>query len=66
MIGERWRVGDELELVVNVPRIPCGTFRAWMAEAGWLRTFARAAVPGTYLSVARPAEVRAGDPISVF
>ena len=65
VIGDRWRVGDELELVVTLPRIPCGTFRAWMAEAGWLRTFARAAMPGTYLSVARPGEVRSGDPISV-
>ena len=65
VIGERWRVGDELELVVTVPRIPCGTFRAWMAEPGWLRTFARAAMPGTYLSVASPGEVHADDPISV-
>jgi len=65
VIGERWRVGDELELVVTLPRIPCGTFRAWIADPGWLRTFSRAAIPGTYLSVARPGEVRAGDPISV-
>src|SRR5665811_433739 len=59
VIGERWRIGDELELAVTVPRIPCGTFRFWMAESGWLRTFARAAMPGTYLSVARPGLVRA-------
>lgn len=65
VIGERWRVGDELELVVTVPRIPCGTFRAWMAESGWLRTFARAAMPGTYLSVVRPGLVRAGDQVAV-
>ena len=26
VIGERWRIGDELELAVTVPRIPCGTF----------------------------------------
>ncbi|HEY8653748.1 MAG TPA: MOSC domain-containing protein [Dermatophilaceae bacterium] len=65
VIGERWRIGDELELAVTVPRIPCGTFRFWMAESGWLRTFARAAMPGTYLSVARPGLVRAGDPVTV-
>lgn len=65
VIGERWRIGDELELAVTVPRIPCGTFRAWIAESGWLRTFARAAMPGTYLSVVRPGLVRAGDPITV-
>jgi MOSC domain-containing protein YiiM len=66
VIGERWRIGDELELAVTVPRIPCGTFRGWIAERGWLRTFARAARPGTYLSVVKPGQVRAGDPVSVL
>ena len=65
VIGERWRIGDELELAVTVPRIPCGTFRGWIAERGWLRTFTRAAMPGTYLSVVSPGQVRAGDPITV-
>jgi len=65
VIGEHWRIGDELELAVTVPRIPCGTFRAWIAESGWLRTFARAAMPGTYLSVVRPGQVRAGNPVTV-
>ena len=65
VIGERWRIGDELELAVTVPRIPCGPFRAWIAESGWLRTFARAAMPGTYLSVVRPGLVRAGDLVTV-
>jgi MOSC domain-containing protein YiiM len=66
VIGERWRIGDELELAVTVPRIPCGTFRGWIAERGWLRTFARAAMPGTYLSVVKPGRVCAGDPVSVL
>ena len=65
VIGERWRIGDELELAVTVPRIPCGTFRAWIAQRGWLQTFTRAAIPGTYLSVVSPGQVRAGDPITV-
>jgi len=65
VIGERWRIGDELELAVTVPRIPCGTFRAWIAQSGWLRTFARAAMPGTYLGVVRPGLVHAGDPVTV-
>jgi MOSC domain-containing protein YiiM len=65
VIGERWRVGDELELAVTDPRIPCGTFRGWIAERGWLRTFTLAAFPGTYLSVVTPGQVRAGDPITV-
>jgi len=64
VIGERWRVGDELELAVTVPRIPCGTFRAWVKERGWLRTFALAAMPGTYLSVVSTGHVRAGDRVT--
>jgi len=64
VIGERWRIGN-LELQVTVPRIPCGTFRAWIAEVGWPRTFTRAARPGTYLSVVSPGHVRAGDPVTV-
>jgi MOSC domain-containing protein YiiM len=65
LIGERWRIGDQLELQVTAPRIPCGTFRAWVAERGWLRTFTVAALPGTYLSVVSPGHVRAGDPLTV-
>ena len=64
VIGERWRIG-EIELQVTVPRIPCGTFRAWIAERGWLRTFTLAALPGTYLSVVSPGEVIAGAPVTV-
>jgi len=64
VVGERWRIGD-LELQVTTPRIPCGTFRAWIAETGWLRTFTMAALPGTYLSVVSPGQVSAGDLISV-
>lgn len=65
LIGERWRIGDDLELAVTVPRIPCGTFRAWIAERGWLRTFARAAMPGTYLSVVSAGQIQAGDGVTV-
>ena len=65
IIGERWRVGDELELAVTVPRIPCGTFRGWIGERGWLRTFSAAARPGAYLKVVVPGHVRGGDPVSV-
>ena len=65
LIGERWRIGDELELAVTAPRIPCGTFRGWIAERGWLGTFARSALPGTYLRVVTAGQVRAGDRIAV-
>ncbi|HET7899555.1 MAG TPA: MOSC domain-containing protein [Candidatus Nanopelagicales bacterium] len=64
-IGERWRIGAELELEVTGPRVPCATFRGWMDRHGWLREFTLAAVPGTYLRVVRAGEVRAGDPVVV-
>lgn len=67
LIGERWRIGgsDGVELVVTCPRIPCNTFRAWIAERGWLKTFTKAARPGAYLAVLKPGTVRPGDPIEV-
>jgi MOSC domain-containing protein YiiM len=64
-VGERWRIGDTLELQVTEPRIPCNTFRAHIAEQGWLRTFTLAARPGTYLRVITPGTVRSGDPLVV-
>lgn len=65
VVGERWRIGDELELAVTIPRIPCGTFRVWIAERGWLRAFVRAVLPGAYLRVVSPGQVRAGDPVTL-
>lgn len=65
MIGERWRVGSDLVLQVRVPRIPCRTFAVWLGEQGWIKTFTLRAIPGAYLRVLSPGEVRAGDPIVV-
>jgi MOSC domain-containing protein YiiM len=65
LIGERWRIGPEVVLEVAVPRIPCGTFAHWMAERQWVKRFTVRAVPGAYLRVIEPGEVRAGDPIEV-
>ncbi|HKT03758.1 MAG TPA: MOSC domain-containing protein [Rugosimonospora sp.] len=66
LIGERWRVGDEVVLEVSVPRIPCATFAHWMAEQGWVKRFTEAATPGAYLRVVTPGRIRAGDPITVL
>ncbi|GAA3237047.1 MOSC domain-containing protein [Pseudonocardia petroleophila] len=65
VIGERWRVGADLVLQVTVPRVPCRTFAAWLDRRGWVRTFTEAAVPGAYLRVVVPGEVRAGDAVEV-
>jgi len=64
-LGERWRVGSEVVLQVTSPRIPCSTFRGWMGEKGWAKTFTAAGRPGAYLSVITPGTIRAGDSIEV-
>ncbi|MDI1465725.1 MOSC domain-containing protein [Catellatospora sp. KI3] len=64
LIGERWRVGTAL-LEVSVPRIPCRTFAAAMEQQGWIKRFTQAALPGAYLRVVEPGEVRAGDEVTV-
>ncbi len=65
LVGEHWRIGPDLLLEVSGPRIPCGTFQGWMAEAGWIRTFTQAARSGAYLRVLVPGEIRAGDEVVV-
>jgi MOSC domain-containing protein YiiM len=65
LIGERWRVGPDLILEVSCPRIPCGTFQGWLAQAGWIKRFTQAARSGTYLRVVEPGEICAGDPVGI-
>ena len=65
-VGERWRIGDEVELALTAPRIPCSTFRGWVGEKGWMKMFAADARSGTYLRVLRPGTIQAGDPITVL
>ncbi|RKT18427.1 MOSC domain-containing protein YiiM [Streptomyces sp. 1114.5] len=65
LIGERWRVGSEVVLEVSCARIPCGTFQGWLERDGWIRRFTEAALPGAYLRVIVPGELRAGDPVEV-
>ena len=52
-------------LEVSCPRIPCGTFQGWLAQAGWIKRFTRAARPGAYLRVIEPGEICAGDVIDI-
>ena len=65
LIGERWRVGPDVILEVSCPRIPCGTFQGWLAQAGWIKRFTQAARPGSYLRVIESGEIRAGDRIEI-
>lgn len=67
LIGERWKVGQDVVLCVTGPRIPCVTFAHWMSpERGWLKRFTARGHPGAYLRVERPGYVRAGDPVVVL
>ena len=65
LIGERWRIGPDVILEVSCPRIPCGTFQGWLAQAHWIKRFTQAARPGTYLRVIEPGEIRAGDAVEI-
>jgi MOSC domain-containing protein YiiM len=65
LLGERWRVGDTVVLQVTCPRIPCSTFRGWVGEAGWLKTFTEVARPGAYLRIVVPGFIAGGDRIEV-
>ena len=64
-LGEIWRIGGTLEVRVTSPRVPCSTFRGWVGEPGWLKTFTQDARPGAYLSIVTPGFVSPSDTVSV-
>lgn len=64
LLGERWRIGTAL-VEVRGPRIPCGVFRNWMAERGWVKLFADEGRVGAYLRVVDEGELRTGDPVEL-
>jgi MOSC domain-containing protein YiiM len=65
VIGERWRIGVDVELEVSSPRTPCNTFARWMDEHQWIKRFTARALPGAYLRVVNPGTIRAGDTVEV-
>jgi MOSC domain-containing protein YiiM len=66
VVGETWRIGERVVLQVTLPRIPCRTFTDQMKRPRWVKEFARHGVPGAYLRVLEPGDVRAGDPVTVL
>jgi MOSC domain-containing protein YiiM len=65
LIGEKWQLGSAL-VQVTAPRIACVVFRSWMDEPGWVKRFASAGRPGTYLRVLTPGRVWAGAELEVL
>ncbi|MER7622477.1 MOSC domain-containing protein [Streptomyces sp. NPDC126503] len=66
LVGERWRIGDQVVLEVTGGRIPCRTFAGFLGEKGWVKRFTQSdAGPGALLRVIEPGEIRAGDPVAV-
>lgn len=68
LIGERWRIGDRVEVEVTMPRTPCQTFARWVGgddERGWVRRFSEERRLGPYLRVVTTGRVQAGDEIAV-
>jgi MOSC domain-containing protein YiiM len=66
VIGERWRIGDTLELEVTIARTPCRTFADWAQEENWIKRFIAQADVGCYLRVIEPGPVDAGDVVKVI
>ncbi|MCL2554600.1 MAG: MOSC domain-containing protein [Actinomycetia bacterium] len=66
LIGERWRIGGQVELEVTSGRIPCRTFAGWLDVSGWVKRFTQEARPGPFFRVLTPGPIKAGDPITVL
>jgi MOSC domain-containing protein YiiM len=64
VIGERWRIGPVL-LEVSEPRFPCFKLGIRMGDPRFLKRFALARRPGTYLRIVEEGELAAGDEIEV-
>lgn len=66
ILGETWRVGEDLVLQTTFGRIPCATFQWKMGEPHWVKRFGAERRPGAYLRVVQPGEVRAGDEVRIL
>lgn len=64
VIGEQWAVGTAL-LQVAQPRLPCFKLGLRMGDPRFLKRFARAGRPRTYLRILREGDIASGDAIHV-
>ncbi|TWD82882.1 MOSC domain-containing protein YiiM [Kribbella amoyensis] len=66
LLGETWRIGPEVEVMVRAPRIPCITFQHRMRIPRWVKRFHQAGRPGAYLKVLKTGTIAADDSIEVL
>lgn len=65
VIGERWRVGEEVVLEVCQPRLPCSKLGIAFGDGKMVRRFGEAARPGAYLRILAEGSIGEGDAIEV-
>ncbi len=63
VIGERWKIGLDVEVEVTSPRVPCATFQRHLGEPHWVKRFTEAGRVGSYLRVIKTGTIQAGDHI---
>lgn len=63
VIGERWKIGLDVEVEVTSPRMPCATFQRRVGVPNWVARFGEAGRVGSYLRVVRTGAIQAGDHI---
>ncbi|MDQ0868454.1 MOSC domain-containing protein YiiM [Arthrobacter sp. V1I9] len=61
VIGERWKIGLDVEVEVTSPRTPCATFQRRMGEPRFVKRFTAEGRVGAYLRVIRVGAIRPGD-----
>ncbi|TLM85374.1 MOSC domain-containing protein [Pseudarthrobacter sp. NamE2] len=61
VIGERWKIGMDVEVEVTSPRTPCATFQRRMGESRFVKRFTDEGRVGAYLRVIKVGTIRAGD-----
>lgn len=66
LIGERWRIGSDVEVQVTAPRIPCRTFAGFWDIPDLISRFLSAGRPGAYLRVLSPGAISAGGRVEVI
>jgi MOSC domain-containing protein YiiM len=64
LVGERWRIGSVV-LQVTCPRVPCWKLAKKMGDPLFIKRFAHARRPGTYLSIVEEGKLGAGDEVEI-